>query len=299
MDFAQLWLIVPLLAAAAIAAAVRVGAREKLRCRALQLQGLRAVKQVKQLLVDLQMHRGMVNAYLNGDQAFHRRMLDKQRQIDSDVAALDALLALDFMPAQRWQEIKGGWQRVRQEAAAMSLEQSFHRHSQLIRAVLYLMGDIADRSRIATDCPAGNALVSALWSHLPSTAEGLGQARGLGAGVAARGSCSSVTRIKLRFLQERIAETMARVDRDLAANEVNGTLGTAGAQSWAATNQAVSQFLVLLENELINNAAPSIAADHYFEESTRALEAVFAVLDQASEALEQMICAGTRPPQPA
>ena len=295
----KLWLLILVLAGAAAGLALFANTREKRRCQARQLQGLRTARRIKQMLVDLQMHRGMVNAYLSGDKAFHSRMLAKQQQLDSDVAALDAMFVDGFASGQRWTDIKNEWQSLRQGVTTMTQEGSFHRHSQLIRAVLYFMGDIAERSRIAAGCPAGTTLVSALWSHLPSTAEGLGQARGLGAGVAARGSCSSVTRVKLRFLQERIAETMARVDRELAGKEITGTLGSAGIQSWEATHQAVTDFLALLEKELINNATPSIATDHYFQESTRALEAVFGVLDHASEALEKLIHSGGMRPSAA
>lgn len=288
------WLLLPGLGFAAAGFTGAVNSRARKRCLDTQLRGLQAARQVKHLLADVQMHRGMVNTYLSGDKSFQTRLVDKQAQIDRDLAALDAQLSELGLAGRRWQGIRSTWDNLRQKAVSLSLQQSFDSHSLMIRSVLYFMGDVAERCRIAADCPAGTTLVPALWSHLPATAEGLGQARGLGAGVAARGRCSSVTRIKLRFLQERIATTMQRVDHDLAGSGVVQTLGATLTRSWTGTHRTVNDFLAMLERELINAATPAIAADQFFQVSTQAIDAVFGVFDQASETMEQLIRGGAR-----
>lgn len=258
-------------------------------CLSLRQEGIRANRLVKQLLIDAQMHRGMLSAYLSGDQSFAPRIEKKQQDIDRDMAALDPLRSRGMMKVPRWEKIKRDWLALRGEAVALSLEENFRRHSDLIRAVLYLMGDVAESSQLAGPCAADDALVQTLWSHLPATAEGLGQARGLGTGVAAKGYCSSTARIKLRFLEEHISATMARVDRDLARVDCSEALGSLVAKSWAASNQTVREFLTMLEERLINTDKPSIAADQYFSTSTKALDAVFQVFDQASDAMERAL----------
>lgn len=256
-------------------------------CLALRREGIRANRLVKQLLIDAQMHRGMLTAYLSGDSSFGPRIEKKQQDIDRDIATLDPLRDRGIMTMQRWEKIKRDWLALRGEATALSLEENFRRHSALIRCVLYLMGDIAERSQIAGTCAADATLVQTLWSHLPATAEGLGQARGLGTGVAAKGYCSSVARIKLRFLEEHIRETMERVNHDLAGSVCSQALDSSVVKLWETSNQAVREFLSMLENSLINVERPTIAADHYFSTSTKALDAVFHVFDQASEAMER------------
>ena len=253
----------------------------------LRLQGIRANHLIKQLLIDLQQHRGMVNAFLSGDISFKSKIEQKQTAIGKDIAALDASHAQGLMTEKRWQDIRSNWQTLRTAALTLPAEESFRRHSELIRAVLYSMGDIAERSQIVDTCTADCDLVDALWSKLPAVAEGLGQARGMGSSIAAKGYCSSVARIKLRFLEERVSETMRWVSDDLAhadlAQAASFTL------AWKETHAAVHEFLALLDKELLNAERPTIDAEHYFNAGTKALDAVFRTFDQASAALENAL----------
>lgn len=260
--------------------------RESLATR---LEGIRVNRLVKQLLVDLQQHRGMVNAFLSGDKSFKLRIEQKQTAIGQDIAALDAAHLQGLLTAKRWESIRNDWQALRREVLALPAEVSFRRHSELIRAVLYSMGDVAERSQIAGACAADTSLVDALWNKLPSVAESLGQARGIGASVAAKNYCSSVARIKLRFLEERVSETMVRVNNELTHVDLNGTASFT--QAWKETHAAVQEFLKLLDEKLLKEERPTIDAEHYFSAGTKAMDAVFHAFDQASAALE-MVCAG-------
>lgn len=254
---------------------------------ALRLEGIRINRLTKQLLLDLQQHRGMVNAFLSGDPSFKLKIEQKQAAIGKDIVAIDAAHAEGLMTAQRWQGIRSDWQALRAQALTLPAEDSFRRHSELIRAVLYSMGDVAERSQIIDLCTADCALVDALWSKLPAVAEGLGQARGMGSSVAAKGYCSSVARIKLRFLEERVSETIGWVNDDLAHADL--AQAASFTRAWKETHAAVHEFLALLDEKLINAERPAIDAEHYFNAGTKALEAVFHAFDQASSALENML----------
>lgn len=255
-------------------------------CISLRLTGIRVNRLVKQLLLDLQQHRGMAGAYLGGDKSFATRIEQKRSAIERDLSALDELRGLGLMTLSRLDGISQDWQALRKEITALTLEASFLRHSELIRAVLYLMGDVAERSQIGGICAADAALVNALWSKLPAAAEGLGQARAMGASVAAQGYCSSVARIKLRFLEERVGETMGWVSRDLARAGLAQAQVEPVSRAWEASHQTVREFLALLDETLINAERPAIDAEHYFGAATKTLDSVFRVFDQASDVLE-------------
>ena len=253
----------------------------------LRLDGIRVNRLAKQLLLDLQQHRGMVNAFLSGDSSFKQKIEQKQAAIGQDITALNAFHGQGLMTEKRWEGILNDWQALHTGCMALAAEDSFHRHSELIRAVLYSMGDIAERSQIVGICATDFALVDALWSKLPAVAEGLGQARGLGSSVAAKKYCSSVARIKLRFLEEHVRDTMGQVNNELA----HADLAQAGSfvQAWKEAYSSVNEFLTLLDEKLIDAEHPSIDAEHYFNAGTKALDAVFHVFDQGSTALESAL----------
>jgi hypothetical protein len=289
-DFVGILIIV--LAAAVVGIAYFTNKYSWRKCIALRLEGIRVNRLTKQLLLDLQQHRGMVNAFLSGDSSFKQKIEQKQTAIGKDMSALDAVHDQGLMTAKRCQDIRVDWQALRTEVLTLPAEESFRRHSLLIRAVLYTMGDVAERSQIVDMCSADCSLVDALWSKLPAVAEGLGQARGMGSSVAAKGYCSSVARIKLRFLKERVGETMKWVNDDLAQADL--AQASSFTQAWKQTHLAVNEFLALLDEKIINVERPSIDAEHYFNAGTKALDAVFHAFDQASTALENTL---TRMPE--
>ncbi|OGS99751.1 MAG: hypothetical protein A3F73_09220 [Gallionellales bacterium RIFCSPLOWO2_12_FULL_59_22] len=274
------WVSLPLLAAGTVGIAYFVNRNNHRNGMLLRREGVRINQLTKQLLHDAQQHRGMANALLNGDKTFGAKLGQKQAEIDRDIAALDALHSRILVAEKRWDSIREAWQSLRKEVLSLTAEDSFRRHSGFIRAIIYLMGDVAERSQLIGKCATDTALVSALWSKLPVAAEGLAQARGLGAGVAAKGQCSSVARTRLRFLEGRIRETMKWVSDDLKRADPSQAAPMLGL--WKTTDKTVSDFLALLERTIINAEKPSIDAEHYFGSATKTIDALFSVFDQVS-----------------
>lgn len=258
--------------------------RGRKACIALRLDGIRINNLAKQLLLDLQQHRGMVNAFLSGDSSFKPKIEKKQAAIKQDLAALNTSQSLRLMTEKRWEDILAGWQALSAECLSLPAEDSFQRHCELIRAVLYTISDIAERSQIADVCASDFALVDTLWRQLPAVAEGLGQTRAVGASVAAKGSCSSVARIKLRFLEEHVREMLELVNNGL--NHVDFPQAASFAKTWQGTHAAVHDFLALLNAKLIDTECPAIDAEHFFNAGTKVLDAVFLAFDHATTALE-------------
>ena len=275
------------LAAVIIGAAYFTGRYNRRENLSLRLEGIRVNRLAKQLLLYLQQHRGMLNAFLNGDNSFKQKIEQKQTAIGQDIAALNASHGQGLMTTKRWEGILGDWQALRTECMALPAEESFRRHCELIRTVLYSIGDIAERSQISGMCAADFSLVDTLWNKLPAVTEGLGQARAVGSSVAAKGYCSSVARIKLRFLEEHVRETMGSVNDYLAHADLART--TSFEQTWKETQIVVREFMALLDEKLINAEHPTIDAAHYFDAGTKAIDAMFHAFDQASTALENSL----------
>ena len=269
---------------AVIGIAYVVNQYSRRECLTQRVEGIRVNRQIKQLLVDLQQHRGMMAIFLGGDASFKSRIEQKQTAIGLDIAVLDAAPGRELMTKERWEKICNDWQSLRMEARTLPVEVSFERHTELIRTVLYLIGDVAEHSQISGACAADFHLVDALWGKLPSVAESLGKARGIGSGVAAKGHCSSVARTKLRFLEEHVSKTITYVDNELDHADLSHAASFT--QAWQEAHTAVHEFLRLLDERLLGGERPTIDAEHYFSASTKAIEAVFHAFDQASNTLE-------------
>jgi hypothetical protein len=278
---AQLTLITALFAllGASLIAAWRRAKQQRRRRLTTQLNAIRINHHLKNLMSQVQQHRGLASLYLNGDNRPVHRIQEKKGQIAQELRLLAGLYNEDLMTPTRWQRINDYWARLDDQAMQMGAEESFERHSDLIRQILFLIGDVAEHGQLTEIEPEHRVWLATLWSQLPATAEAIGQARAVGAGVAAAGHCSSVARIKLRYLQQQVQEALARLQG--SSEEAKGQA--------AGLSQKVGVFLGELEQNLLLPAAPCITADHYFRIATEALEAVYEVFDLSSGRLERKL----------
>lgn len=244
-------------------------ARRGVENRSGALRGaIHACESLLQLIACVQQHRGMSTALLAGDHSFERRLFSKRAEITPLLQQLQATAAEEntnaypcFTPNDiaLWRH---RWDTLLLELTHHSIEKSIAVHSNLIASLLNWL-DALGEARI--ELPMGNALPAGAvrnYAHrLPQLTECLGQARATGSGVAARGSCSAVARVRLMFLVSR-AETL--VDQACSVD--------AGG---AAAAQKVRALASLIRSHMLASQNVSVTAEHYYSEATQAIDAVF------------------------
>lgn len=269
-------LVVALAALVAVLGSLRaLQARRGLRRR--QLDALRLIRLLRRLMDQVQVHRGLVSRLLNGDQSQRVPVSAKQAEIAATLRELGRQDDPSLLTPSRMARIRDYWQDIESRFQDLTPGASFERHSALIRQVLFLIGDTADNGRLA-ELPGLAPSLHALWDDLPAAAEAIGQARAVGAGVAAAGQCDSVSRIRLRYLHQRLAVALQ------------------GLQSLPEATPAcppkVERLLMELEQHLLLPPTPTTAAGPYFQVASEALESVYAVFERATTQLEQRLASG-------
>ncbi|MFC6672854.1 nitrate- and nitrite sensing domain-containing protein [Marinobacterium aestuariivivens] len=116
------------------------------------------------------------------------------------------------------------------------------------------------------------------------TAEWAGQARALGTGIAASGRSCPEQRVRLRFLHQKIRQLSETAFQALQQNPGAETPGFRLPQC----QQAVQTFLQCLEQELLDQERPQIDARHYFQQATRAVDELLALVDAALDQLRRI-----------
>lgn len=140
-------------------------------------------------------HRGMNNAYLSGDVSFREKIAAKQRQLANDLQAMDAVDAQpgDTLKSRSaWQAIKADWQSLSANAAHLTTQDSFTRHTALIKKLLDLNVQVGITSNLVLDPDADSYyLMDVVVNRLPFLVEHLGQLRGMATGIVARRQMSA------------------------------------------------------------------------------------------------------------
>lgn len=245
----------------------RAQRREKRR------NGLRAVEQGIALMTVFQQHRGISAALLNGDQSFGPKQIAKQNEIDSMLGALSQMVARTPALASSQDSLKqlsDGWQKLRTQVRGLSPTQSFIEHTELVRSILYFIGDIGERAGLLESRdPHLVRLLETLLLRLPLLVETVGQARAMGTGFAARGQCGAVGRIRLTFLSRRIGHCLEELDSSLA---------DIGKDS----EGKVKALLELLTKRIIAAERIDIAPERYYQTSTEAIDACLVLWRKAA-----------------
>jgi len=255
-------------------------------------RGMFYIAEVRKMLGHLPLHRGMANAFLNGDHSFQEKMDDMQKTIAGDMAAVDECMSRHAMPAtliSRWQRIKDNWHNLRTNLGSISPNESFEKHSVIIADILSLISDSADDMRINSHPDNDLQKISrTVFNQLPATIEIIGQARGIGAGAAAKGNVVTDVRIKLQFLHGRLTRTLATTRQTIEACLQHSR------SQFNIKQQAISDsfsdtqlFLSTLSENMLANGNLHISAEEYFSIGSKAFDSNIQMFDEISAALKE------------
>lgn len=237
---------------------------------------LASLKTLRSLVENVPKHRGMTNAFLQGDTSFRNKMEPVQTEIMQSLKIL----------AQQAQELKSThitnssnialskWQELHNSIYSLQAPKSFELHSELIQQILYIMEDISDEFGLTnSNSPEDNSMFETLIRSLPDLTETLGQARGIGAGVAAKQQCDVATRVKLKYLHQHIQQIISRTLSTQQNTDSNIHIAI------EKTIKDTNSFLDLLQNEIINAQFIQIKPDHFYTLATEAISSGFALFD--------------------
>jgi len=234
------------------------------------------------LIRALQQHRGLSSGWLAGERGFEQRMLARRSEIERFIASLagtaeaETAMARPCFSQQDLALFRFQWRELIEQLPNLSIDQGIARHSALISRGLDWLAALGE-ARIELIMPdrSGASLVRNYANRLPMLAEYLGQMRALGSGVAARGHCSPVARVRLRYLATRtemLHEEARAASRD-------------GHPSQSAAAAAVVEILAVVRREMLEGTAIEVTADAYFATATRAIDAVYGWIDSCGDAV--------------
>ncbi len=250
-------------------------------------QALEGCGHLLALLRALQQHRGLSSGWLAGERQFEGRMGARRQEVERELIVLaetaqaELLMARPCFTPHDLSLFHFRWKALVDELPGLSIEQSIARHSQMITHTLDWLTALGE-ARI--ELPAADLVdadaVRNYASRLPLLAEYLGQARAVGSGVAARGSCTPVARVRLMFLASR-AESLQKQ-----------AMQVAGDRQALVAAQAVAALTGMVRQKLLAERAVTVGAEAYFAAATEAIDAVFAWIDTCGRDIRRELDAG-------
>ena len=249
-----------------------------------ELRGVEYIAQLRQVLQTTQQHRGIAAALLSGDDSFASKLDAKGEDVEKAMAAVDQLddrYGTEFKSTEAWKAIRQQWADLHGKVKSLSPQDSAKLHTDLIRRIMEHIVTIADASSLTLDPDIDSFYVQDILTvRLPKVTEGLGQARGLGMGLASRKAITLDERARFSVMQSGAKEAWRTSMRGLnIAFEHNATLKGEAEGIVAENSSAIASLTALLDREFLNTDVITIAPSQFFNTATQTIDGVYKLYD--------------------
>lgn len=254
--------------------------------------GMVFISHVRKMLEHLPQHRGMANAFLNGDDSFQEKINGMQTNIANDITAIDDCIISYPLPAtltSRWQQIKVNWHSLKTDINSISVNESFERHTEMVTDILSLISDCADDMRISAHPDSDlQQIAKTTFNLLPTMIEVIGQSRGIGAGAAAKGNVVTAIRIKLQFLHDRLIKTSTTTQQTIeSCLQSSSSQCQVDRQAISNSFADTNSFIDTISANMLTTGPTHISAEEYFARGSKAFDSNIQLFDMISTALGQ------------
>lgn len=249
---------------------------------------------IRKFLENMQQHRGMAGAFLNGDTSFKEQILSKQNQIDENIKAVDAVdmkYGASLKTSDKWKMLKTKAQDIKAKVWSLNSQTSFNDHTTLIADILSMITHVSETSNLLFDPQIDSFyLTDAVVAKLPMLSEDLGQLRALGAGVGAR---KAITEAEKNKIIMQYALVKAAVDANNSGFEAafreNPNLKSKLENHVRDTVNSINDLLRIVDRDIIRASRIEFNSNDYFQNATRTIATVFKAYDETSPELDTLL----------
>jgi methyl-accepting chemotaxis protein len=237
--------------------------------------GLKSINTLKPLRILAAKHRGNSAQWFAGNNQLEGdiRMLEMDMKQALSIAGKNLTSSLYSGKSRRdLEQLNQTWQNlVLKEIQGIGANESFSRHSQWISEVDNLIRNISAQSGLILDQNLSTyELMEITVFSIPQLQEQLGQLRGIGAGVATRGSFDSNSFVAASTLYKEINKTVKKIEDEfsLLKNISNQYVPKEINQA----KSGVQLFSQTSKEKLLDPDKPTISGKEYFSLGTKAIQ---------------------------
>jgi len=253
-------------------------------------QGVDEVQRLTQLIGKVQSHRGLSNMLLQGKADTADKVNSLAGSIDADWTAFLATLPAQWERSNRLaQQDLQQWKAIKENLRALSAEESFAKHTQLIGSMIKLVRQISDESELTLDPVLSSYyLMSVVNFELPQMQETIAQIRGQVAGLISANNVNRDTLLPSKM-------KLGAIDQSLAAIELSYSKVAEGGNP--IPEQQIKQFNTLQTQttelrQMLNEVEqlnPAITGMVFFEKGSQAIETARGLAQANSDLLQSLL----------
>jgi PAS domain S-box-containing protein len=256
-----------------------------------QSQGLEYINHLKGFFELVPQHRGMSSAYLRGDHTFKEQIHAKRKEIALAIQGIIAtgnVARTELQITEKWKNINDQWQSLIDQGFEISARDSWRIHTTIIHETILFMQHVLSVSGLAIESDQGNQhLVKGIFEYLVPAIEMTGQIRGLGAGIAAGKTINDEMRFTLLDRTIKLKEYLNQTHFYLKlAFQENSELESLLESDIEKNIEMASQYVILLEEELLTADSITIDATLFFNQGTDVIDVSMRLFSNAGNFID-------------
>ncbi len=235
--------------------------------------GLALVAIIKRVIILSQQHRGISNAFSLGDALQKPKLISLQHELDQLLRSESSRQLNKF---SQWESFVEHWPRLKNHVLTgkTNSQNIIRQHNLMIEGHLSLFDDVCRYYNVHTIMLDRFIHASELFLDTLRTAETIGQARAVGAGICAKGASEGVDFISLNFLKISLASS---------TKELSNAFGTLDNPelSDVLTNYArdivsnTAKLISVIENQVLIDSTITLDSKEYFDLATSPIDDLF------------------------
>lgn len=254
-------------------------------------QGLPQIQLMLNIIQRTQQHRGLCARFLQDDLMPQSAQRTKAEELDDAISDYEIYLDknVNFLRREEFERMVDTWHGLHQKASHKEINyiESFELHTVLIYSQLQFLQSLVDSYQLSLDPDAdGYFLIEASLMQLPELVETLGQVRGYGVGLLAKGNATLEEQAQLKALllmsEARMKSMDASVRKAVAAKKEHRENIY---QNYQTTKLQYQKIVELTRAEILEKDGFSYSADSFFSAFTIGLNSYYSY---ASFAIEQL-----------
>ncbi|MDD5372999.1 MAG: nitrate- and nitrite sensing domain-containing protein [Sulfurimonas sp.] len=251
-----------------------------------QMDSSQYINSLKDLVIATQKTRGLTNSYLNGNQVALMLVQDAKSDMKKAIDTMESLgLASDPVISQKAAEASKKLMELNRKAFKLDAKVAFERYTQEIANVLALAQMVGKRSSEHMSPFAKEASQVMMEQMLPLT-ENVGQLRGMGSGIAAKGETTTEQREKLLIMiseTNKINDNLQRNMKDLVAKGGNHYSQDMSSKV-SKMNDAIQSYTAFIKKEFYKDAV-KVNPDNYFDAGTQIIVQIISIYNETNKAI--------------
>jgi len=258
-----------------------------------EIHGNNYISAVRPLLTYVPQHRGTTNAVMNGNRQVEARLPGLRQKVAESLAVLkqyDPQHVSELKIGDRVQQIESQWANLSQGHQGKRAADVFAAHTALVSQILGLITHVGDTSNLILDPELDSFyLMDNVVVRSPALGEYAGQARGLGAGILARGAITPDEAQRLTALSIRLNDAFeGAVSSIQTAGDNNSQVASAMAgaladlkRQGALANQTIA--------EILQGNLQALNSTEYFDLMTSVIAANGAAVNASAQWLDTLL----------